>query len=161
VLKLTVPGIADIYQGGELWDFSLVDPDNRRPVDFSARAATLAGNDLQALPSHWRDGRIKQALIAELLALRRRVPELFAEGSYEPVAVEGAAAESMIAFVRRHREHWLLVAAPRLPFRLLHHSDGIALAPEVLKDTTLRLDRRVTLDRLCSALPFVLLTTRP
>jgi len=161
LLRLTVPGVPDLYQGTEFWDFSLVDPDNRRPVDFSARAATLAGNDLQALASHWRDGRIKQALIAELLALRRRVPELFAEGSYEPVAVEGAAAESMIAFVRHHREHWLLVAAPRLPFRLLHHSDGIALAPEVLKDTTLRLDRRVTLDRLCSDLPFVLLTTRP
>jgi malto-oligosyltrehalose synthase len=161
LLRLTVPGVPDLYQGTEFWDFSLVDPDNRRPVDFSVRAATLADNDLQALASHWRDGCIKQALIAELLALRRHVPRLFAEGSYEPVAVEGAAAESMIAFVRRHGEHWLLVAAPRLPFRLLHNSDGIALAPEVLKDTALRLDRRVTLDRLCSALPFVLLTTRP
>jgi (1->4)-alpha-D-glucan 1-alpha-D-glucosylmutase len=161
LLRLTVPGVPDLYQGTEFWDFSLVDPDNRRPVDFSVRAATLADNDLQALASHWRDGCIKQALIAELLALRRHIPRLFAEGSYEPVAVEGAAAESMIAFVRRHGEHWLLVAAPRLPFRLLHNSDGIALAPEVLKDTALRLDRRVTLDRLCSALPFVLLTTRP
>ena len=96
----------------------------------------------------------------QLLALRRRVPELFAEGSYEPVTVEGAGAGSMIAFVRRHDKHRLLVAAPRLPFGLLDRGDGIALASEILKDTALRLDDRVTLDRVCSALPFVLLKTQ-
>ena len=161
LLRLTVPGVPDLYQGTEFWDFSLVDPDNRRPVDFSARAAALADDDLPALAAHWRDGRLKQALIAELLALRRRVPELFAEGSYEPVAVDGAGADSMIAFVRRRGEHWLLVAAPRLPSGLLQRSDGIALSPEFMKNTTLRLDRPVTLDRLCPDLPFVLLKTRP
>jgi hypothetical protein len=67
----------------------------------------------------------------------------------------------MIAFVRRHDEHWLLVAAPRLPLDLLQGDDGIALAPQILKDTALRLDGRVTLDRLFPALPFALLTTRP
>jgi maltooligosyltrehalose synthase len=161
LLRLTVPGVPDLYQGTEFWDFSLVDPDNRRPVDFSARAAALGDADLPALAAEWRNGRIKQALIAELLALRRRVPRLFAEGSYEPVPVEGRAAQSMIAFVRRHDEHWLLVAAPRLPLDLLQGDDGIALAPQILKDTALRLDGRVTLDRLCPALPFALLTTRP
>jgi len=93
--------------------------------------------------------------------VRRRAPALFAEGSYEPVPVEGPAAESMIAFVRRQGEHWLLVAAPRLPLDLLQGDDGIALAPHILKDTALRLDGRVTLDCLCPALPFALLTTRP
>jgi (1->4)-alpha-D-glucan 1-alpha-D-glucosylmutase len=161
LLRLTVPGVPDLYQGTEFWDFSLVDPDNRRPVDFSTRAAALGDADLPALAAEWRNGRIKQALIAELLALRRRVPGLFAEGSYEPVPVEGRAAQSMIAFVRRHGEHWLLVAAPRLPLDLLQGDDGIALAPHILKDTALRLDGRVTLDRLCPALPFALLTTRP
>ena len=161
LLRLTVPGVPDLYQGTEFWDFSLVDPDNRRPVDFSARAAALGDADLPALAAEWRNGRIKQALIAELLALRRRVPGLFAEGSYEPVPVEGRAAQSMIAFVRRHGEHWLLVAAPRLPLDLLQGDDGIALAPHILKDTALRLDGRVTLDRLCPALPFALSTTRP
>jgi maltooligosyltrehalose synthase len=161
LLRLTVPGVPDLYQGTEFWDFSLVDPDNRRPVDFSARAAALGDADLSALAGAWRNGRIKQALIAELLALRRRAPALFAEGSYEPVPVEGPAAESMIAFVRRQGDHRLLVAAPRLPFGLLQAGDGIAVAPQILKDTTLRLDGRVTLDRLCSTLPFALLKTGP
>jgi len=161
LLRLTVPGVPDLYQGTEFWDFSLVDPDNRRPVDFSARAAALGDADLPALAGAWRNGRIKQALIAELLALRRRAPALFAEGSYEPVSVEGRAAEVMIAFVRRHGDHRLLVAAPRLPLGLLQADDGIAVAPQILKDTALRLDGRVTLDRLCSTLPFALLKTGP
>ena len=87
------------------------------------------------------------------------MPQLFAEGSYEPVAVEGRAAESMIAFVRRHGDHRLLVAAPRLPLDLLQGDDGIALAPQVLKDTVLRLDGGISLDRLCTTLPFALLKT--
>ena len=129
LLRLTVPGVPDLYQGTEFWDFSLVDPDNRRPVDFAARAAALGEADLPALAAEWRNGGIKQALIAELLALRRRAPQLFAEGSYEPVAVEGEAAASMIAFVRRHGDHRLLVAAPRLPLGLLQGDGGISLAP--------------------------------
>ena len=159
LLRLTVPGVPDLYQGTEFWDFSLVDPDNRRPVDYSARAAALGDADLPALAAEWRNGRIKQALIAELLALRRRVPDLFAGGSYEPVTIEGRAAESMIAFVRRHGDHRLLVAAPRLPLDLLQGADGIALAPQILKDTVLRLDGGITLDRLCTTLPFALLKT--
>jgi (1->4)-alpha-D-glucan 1-alpha-D-glucosylmutase len=161
LLRLTVPGVPDLYQGTEFWDFSLVDPDNRRPVDYSARAAALGDADLPALAAEWRNGRIKQALIAELLALRRRVPDLFAGGSYEPVTIEGRAAESMIAFVRRHGDHRLLVAAPRLPLDLLQGADGIALAPQILKDTVLRLDGGITLDRLCTTLPFALLKTPP
>src|SRR5260370_33073919 len=101
--RLPAPGVPDLNQGTEFWDFSLVDPDNRRPVDFSARAAALGDADLPALAAEWRNGRIKQALIAELLALRRRVPGLFAEGSYEPVPVEGRAGHSTRAFIRSQR----------------------------------------------------------
>jgi len=109
--------------------------------------------------AQWPDqGR---ALIAELLALRRRrARHSFAEGSYEPVPVEGPAAESIIAFVRRQGEHWLLVAAPRLPLDLLQGDDGIALAPHILKDTAASAGRPASLwtvfARLCR---FALLTT--
>src|SRR6202041_1770748 len=77
VLKSTVPGMPDFFQGTEFWDFSLVDPDNRRPIDFDSRIGALAGNkepvDCEA---SWRDGRIKQTVIRRLLGLRRRLPVL-------------------------------------------------------------------------------------
>ncbi len=161
VLRLTVPGVPDLYQGTEFWDFSLVDPDNRRPVDFAARSAALRGAELPTLAAAWRDGHIKQALIAHLLALRRRMPGLFAQGSYEPVVVEGPAASSLIAFVRRHGDQSLLVALPRQPLGLLQERDSLSLAPRALADTTLRLDLPVTADRLFAELPWVLLTNHP
>src|SRR5262249_39379767 len=94
VLKLTAPGIPDIYQGTELWDLSLVDPDNRRPVDFGCRREMLrAGPRSWAeMRAHWQDGQIKLHVIARILALRRELPDLFAQGSYEPLAVTGQAA---------------------------------------------------------------------
>ena len=101
LLRLTSPGVPDLYQGTEFWDFSLVDPDNRRPVDFAKRIATLAeAGEPAALLAQWRDGRVKQAVISRALALRVRRPELFAEGSYEPLRVEGPAADHVIAFAR-------------------------------------------------------------
>ena len=180
LLRLTVPGVPDLYQGTEFWDFSLVDPDNRRPVDFAARVAALGDSDFSPLAACWRDGRIKQALIARLLALRRRTPALFAEGSYLPVPVEGARAASIVSFVRRHGEHWLLAAVPRLPLAMLQPSDDLAIAPSAWSDTVLQLESlparalfdgwtgvpvellggRTSVARLCSALPLVLLTTQ-
>ncbi|WP_395014702.1 malto-oligosyltrehalose synthase [Dongia sp.] len=115
VLRLTMPGVPDLYQGTEFWDFSLVDPDNRRPVDFAVRASGLAeGADLALLLKEWRDGRIKQAVIARLLAFRRRHAALFAEGSYEPLAVSGERADRLIAFARRRSGEALIVVVPRL-----------------------------------------------
>jgi (1->4)-alpha-D-glucan 1-alpha-D-glucosylmutase len=115
LLRLTMPGVPDLYQGTEFWDFSLVDPDNRRPVDFAARARALSeGADLATLLAHWQDGRVKQALIARLLGFRRQHPQLFAEGSYEPLAVSGPKAGDLIAFARRWRDEVLIIAAPRL-----------------------------------------------
>jgi (1->4)-alpha-D-glucan 1-alpha-D-glucosylmutase len=114
-LRLTLPGVPDLYQGTEFWDFSLVDPDNRRPIDFKARANALAdGADLALLLKDWDDGRIKQALIARLLGFRRRHAALFAEGSYEPLAVSGEKAEHLIAFRRSHGGEALIVVVPRL-----------------------------------------------
>ncbi|MBF3307258.1 malto-oligosyltrehalose synthase, partial [Pseudomonas aeruginosa] len=81
LLRLTCPGIPDLYQGREDWDFSLVDPDNRRPVDFARHAAALAApTPFPELLEHWRDGRIKQTLIARVLGLRRMQPGLFRDG---------------------------------------------------------------------------------
>jgi malto-oligosyltrehalose synthase len=125
VLRLTMPGVPDLYQGTEFWDFSLVDPDNRRPVAFGTRASALAdGADLAMLLKDWRDGRVKQALIARLLCFRRRHAALFAEGSYEPMAVSGKKAEHLMAFCRRNRGEALVVVVPRLTAGL-----GAAVGP--------------------------------
>jgi len=119
LLRLTLPGVPDLYQGAEFWDFSLVDPDNRRPVDFAARANALAeGADLALLLAGWRDGRVKQALIARLLGFRQRHAALFADGSYEPLAVSGEKAEHLIAFSRRRSGEALVVVVPRLTAEL-------------------------------------------
>ena len=91
VLKCTVPGVPDVYQGTEFWDLSLVDPDNRRPVDYGARAAALDEPlDWGALLEGWRDGRIKQAVLAGLLADRAAAPDVYAKADYRPLAPEGA-----------------------------------------------------------------------
>ena len=115
VLKCTLPGIPDIYQGTELWDLSLVDPDNRRPVDYASRAAALEdGADLPALLRSWPDGRIKQQVIARLLADRAAAPQLYAEGGYEPLAAQGERSRNVIAFRRSRVGEDLIVAVPRL-----------------------------------------------
>jgi (1->4)-alpha-D-glucan 1-alpha-D-glucosylmutase len=126
-LKLTLPGMPDIYQGAELWDLSLVDPDNRRPVDYERRielleeaAALLERNRRTAIPDmiqDWRDGRVKLAVIATLLAHRRDRPKLFAQGGYEPLLATGPRADQICAFARCHEEDALVVAAARFPVR--------------------------------------------
>ena len=88
-----MPGVPDFYQGAELWDFSLVDPDNRHPVDFAARQAAVGGEpDWDALAKSWTDGRIKLALTHRLLALRDNLPAVFRDGDYRPVEVPGRSA---------------------------------------------------------------------
>jgi len=116
LLRMTCPGIPDLYQGAEYWDFSLVDPDNRRPVDFMARAASLdAGLPPAGLMQDWRDGRVKQAVIARTLAFRAEAPDLFSVGAYVPLQAEGPAASSVLAFARVHEGRAAVVAATRLP----------------------------------------------
>ncbi len=121
VLKLTVPGMPDIYQGAEGWDLTMVDPDNRRPIDYRVREAVLdrlledPATTVADLWADWRDGAFKLALTHRLLALRRREPDLFARGGYHSVPVEGSAGESVCVFARTAPGLSLLVVAQRFP----------------------------------------------
>jgi (1->4)-alpha-D-glucan 1-alpha-D-glucosylmutase len=117
-LKATLPGVPDFYQGTELWDLSLVDPDNRRPVDFAARARMLASPaapDWARLAKDWRTGELKFAWTRQLLRLRNEHPKLFTEGDYQPLDVSGPHREHIIAFARRHgRDAAIIVVARSL-----------------------------------------------
>ncbi len=121
ILKLTAPGVPDIYQGTELWDDSLVDPDNRRPVDYGKRRELLA-EVKEAAPEDllgaWPDGRIKLYVIQKLLHFRREHPALFRSHSYVPLQVMGTHAESVVAFAREEGQQWIVVVVPRLSSRV-------------------------------------------
>lgn len=120
LLRMTVPGIPDLYQGAEFWDFSLVDPDNRRPVDYAAREQALQqASPIGELMAHWHDGRIKQAMIAATLRLRSEHAALWREGSYELLPVQGEHADKVHAFARRHAGTCAIVIVPRLASALL------------------------------------------
>jgi (1->4)-alpha-D-glucan 1-alpha-D-glucosylmutase len=138
LLKLTCPGVPDIYQGNELWDFSLVDPDNRRPVDYvrrqqmfegvrsgdGARSATsISVNRLLETPE---DGRIKLYTIWRTLCLRQQQSELFQQGEYLPLAVAGSKADHVIAFARKFENTSVVVVVPRLVASLVNgvHTDS-------------------------------------
>jgi (1->4)-alpha-D-glucan 1-alpha-D-glucosylmutase len=138
LLRLTSPGVPDLYQGTEFWDQSLVDPDNRRPVDFAARNAALARNTPPAdLLATWRTGAIKQAVIARALTLRAHLPALFAKGAYEKLEATGPAAAHVLAFARRHKKHTVIVAVTRLAAGLI--TDTPLVPAEAWADTTLKL----------------------
>jgi (1->4)-alpha-D-glucan 1-alpha-D-glucosylmutase len=127
LLKVALPGVPDIYQGTELWDFSLVDPDNRRPVDYTLRCRLLgelrrqlAEADpwarkqlVRGLAEDWQDGRVKLLVLSEALRCRQEYPELFAAGEYLPAEVRGEFADHVCAFVRRQGEAIALAAVPR------------------------------------------------
>lgn len=112
LLRLTVPGVPDIYQGSECGDFSLVDPDNRRPVDFATHDDWLA-----------RGTNAKQGMIARLLALRRAHPALFAQGLYRPLAIRGPVADGLLAFERQWADATLRVVVVTRPVRLESRED--------------------------------------
>jgi (1->4)-alpha-D-glucan 1-alpha-D-glucosylmutase len=122
LLKLTAPGVPDVYQGTELWDQSLVDPDNRRPVDYALRGKLLRGLNrrkpgrslAQELLATKEDGRIKLYLTAHALAFRNAHPDLFLFGDYVPLAAAGPAAEHVVAFARRHGTKEAVAVVPRL-----------------------------------------------
>ncbi|HXJ01831.1 MAG TPA: malto-oligosyltrehalose synthase [Micropepsaceae bacterium] len=115
ILRCSCPGIPDLYQGTELWDFSLVDPDNRRPVDFTTRQAYLNRRvGPSALLAQWRDGHVKLALIDRLLALRGSAPECFHGGDFRPLDVRGTRADHVVAFSYGANGKFILVGVPRL-----------------------------------------------
>jgi len=186
VLKIASPGVPDFYQGTELWDLSLVDPDNRRPVDFESRKRILEGLRASALSrdelarelyASWRDGRIKLFLTHAALQARKDRSSVFAGGGYVPLAPEGSRAANLCAFARTGRDGDIAIAvAPRLVAALL---DGVRLPPErfsgtflpvpglkagaVLQDAFTGKERTVTerglaVDQLFTTLPVALLT---
>ena len=156
MLRLTCPGICDLYQGTEYWDFSLVDPDNRRPVDFPARETSLAAaGDPADLLAHWRDGRVKQAIIARTLALREQAPGLFTTGLYTPLQVEGPAANHILAFLRTYESKAAIVVTTRLPASMGLEGAIPLVQPSHWRETSVHMPRnligRSLVDRLNAA----------
>ena len=121
-LKATAPGVPDLYQGCETWSFTLVDPDNRSPMDLGAARAALdrlgGDPDPAALLARWPDGQVKLHLTRVLLRHRRAQPELVARGAYLPLTVRGPAADHVVAFARRFRGRWSCTVVPRLTYAL-------------------------------------------
>ena len=145
-VKLCAPGVPDIYQGTELWDLSLVDPDNRRPVDFDACAAAVRHAEAaepMALLADWRSGRVKARLLAAGLRLRGERPDLFAAGDYVPLEIEGAERDRVVAFARLGPNgERVVVVAPRLVLPLMRAagSDAPPIVPAAAwKDTSVLL----------------------
>jgi (1->4)-alpha-D-glucan 1-alpha-D-glucosylmutase len=148
LLKIAAPGVADFYQGNELWDFSLVDPDNRRAVDYERRQRLLdelktRSADAARLPELARelaasmhDGRIKLYVTYRGLHCRRDHAELFSEGEYLPIAA-GDTTENVFAFLRRRGERWGLAAVPRLITTLISNETDLPLGPDVWHDRVL------------------------
>jgi (1->4)-alpha-D-glucan 1-alpha-D-glucosylmutase len=156
LLKIVAPGIPDFYQGSELWDLSLVDPDNRRAVDFERRRSLL--DDIRArivedpdslaslcaeLLAAWPDGRIKLYVTHRALTLRREHPALFHSGRYLPLSAAGTHAEHIIALARLDGADAVIVAVPRLAARLTGFDGRFPLGPSVWGDTRISLDDRI------------------
>jgi (1->4)-alpha-D-glucan 1-alpha-D-glucosylmutase len=157
LLKLTSPGVPDLYQGTELWDFSLVDPDNRRPIDYQRRREVLAdlqqritqcGDDLASLASEMvddaTDGRIKAYVIYQTLCFRRAHEELFGRGDYLPIEATGPSRDHVCAFARSCGDEVALVVVPRLVVRLTGGVERPPLGPEVWGSTGLLLPPHLT-----------------
>ena len=145
LLKLTLPGVPDIYQGNEIWDFSLVDPDNRRPVDYKRRRElleSLASVKPEELFRNWPDGRIKMFLTQRTLQFRCAHFDLFQRGEYLPIRTGGTFAECVVSFARKLDRQWMIVIAPRLSSRV-----GFPPIGEMWKDTLVELPESISLDR--------------
>jgi len=149
-LKLMAPGVPDTYQGTELWDFSLVDPDNRRPVDYCKRRTMLDGLQVRAakgldellrdLLASWEDGCVKLYVTWRLLTLRQENPDLFLEGDYLPLEVVGKKKDHAVAFQRRLKDRSVIVVIPRLTSALT--KPGIfPLGKAVWEKTTLEMPK--------------------
>jgi malto-oligosyltrehalose synthase len=154
-LHLTAPGTPDIYQGDEIWKLALVDPDNRRPVDYAVRdrmLAAVADRPISAgAVERPEDGRIKLHLLHSLLRTRREHPALFADGDYLPFSAEGTHHRHVVAFARLHGDEAALVVAPRLAGSLVD-GRGPPIGNQVWTDTTLPLPKALATRQWRSAL---------
>lgn len=145
VLKHTIPGIPELFQGSELWDLGLEESDSARAVDYLARGTGLGSG---AGPDHlietFQDGRVKQATIARLLRLRAAQPMLFRDGDYLPLTVDGSQAAHALAFARRHRDALAVTVVTRLAFTLLGTESALPrVFPRRWGDTRLTLPEAV------------------
>lgn len=152
LIKLTAPGVPDFYQGNELWDFSLVDPDNRRPVDYDMRREVLteietAGRACcERLKEYARklvrdieDGRIKMYVLWRTLQFRKDQSRLFSDGEYIPLRATGEHAQHLLAFARRHDDDLAITVAPRLSAKLIKGESRLPNASELWRDTKVEL----------------------
>jgi (1->4)-alpha-D-glucan 1-alpha-D-glucosylmutase len=149
LIKIAAPGVPDFYQGTELWNFSLVDPDNRRPVDYARRQAMLeqlpgpeSGTSLEELVSAPADGRIKLFVTAAALRARRADTDLYLHGDYVPLPVAGTRAGHVFAFARAFDPRAAVVVVPRLTTTLLAHS-AVPIGRDVWGDTRVMLPQRI------------------
>jgi (1->4)-alpha-D-glucan 1-alpha-D-glucosylmutase len=189
LLKATVPGVPDVYQSDDSWSLTLVDPDNREPLDAAAHRRLLhdlpsdeslasgGGASVGELVDRWQDGRVKQLVVRQALRARRELPELFALGSYRPLAVTGSEAERVVGFARSHGGAWAITVVPRLVHGLAGRGrfalggcwgDTAVLMPphcpprlvdRLTGRTVDAADGLVSLAHLLDALPVALLTT--
>lgn len=156
LLRITAPGVPDIYQGTELWSFSLVDPDNRRPVDFERRRRLLDDVEVlldapdpetaDRLLSDWTDGRIKLLITAAALRFRLRHRDVYTTGDYIPLRISGARAEHVVGFARRAGGRCCLTAVARLPTRLTGAPTAPRVDPGVWSGTALHVPTELRQD---------------
>jgi (1->4)-alpha-D-glucan 1-alpha-D-glucosylmutase len=146
LLRLAAPGMPDLYQGTEFWDQSLVDPDNRRPVDYDARAQSLGAENAVACLQHWQDGAVKQAVITQILKLRAELPAPFAKGNYTKLEAEGPASAHVLAFARKHEGRTIIAAVTRLSAPLLAEAELPLVPASAWAETTLTLPRAGAVD---------------
>jgi (1->4)-alpha-D-glucan 1-alpha-D-glucosylmutase len=151
LLKLTSPGVPDTYQGNEVWAFDLVDPDNRRPVDYESRQTLLQQLQERARPGseclacvrdlldRIEDGRAKLFVTWKTLGLRNQCRQLFQSGSYLPLEVRGSKSDHLCAFAREKEAQVAIIAAPRLCGTLLGEGRQTPIGPEVWEDTRIGL----------------------
>lgn len=144
LIKITAPGVPDFYQGTELWDLNLVDPDNRRPVDFEKRKTLLrdirdsAKKDAFSLIAESfrtkEDGRLKLFLIHRALQARKENVDVFQKGSYIPLGVDGAFKDHVVTFAKNYDHSWAVTIAPRLLTALIQEGE-LPLGRQVWNDT--------------------------
>jgi (1->4)-alpha-D-glucan 1-alpha-D-glucosylmutase len=131
---MTLPGVPDMFQGTELWDFSLVDPDTRRPVDFDQRAVALE-KTAEVSGRGWINGAVKQQIAARLLKLRADEQMLFMHGDYRPLTIDGPGKDHAIAFAREYEDRELVVIAAMRCAALIVGSDNVAPPGRWWRDT--------------------------
>jgi len=178
ILKFTCPGIPDIYQGCEKWDFSFVDPDNRRPVDYNTLESQVTefsvmdeNSGLKNLWANRSNGHIKTWFVKQLAGLRADYPDLFEKGSYKPLKAEGPLKEQVLAFTREYKTDWLLVVIPLHTASIEENNDHLlidwsdttievpltsSVAVNVLNNEKTK-PGKISLDKLFNPLPFALI----